>query len=64
MMIWINGKIGLKGRAKKMSRVTQFIAYINERYEPEPKDKLILYTSLTLNKKIQKYRKERQRLKR
>jgi len=41
-----------------MSRVTQFIAYINERYEPEPKDKFILYTSLTLNKHIEKHRQK------
>ena len=46
-----------------MSRVTQFVDYINGKTEPIPLDKLAIYTSITFTKKVRvarrKYRKGR-----
>ena len=41
-----------------MSRATQFIDYINQTYEPDKRDKKMLYTSIAFNKKRKTKRKE------
>ena len=41
-----------------MSRVTQFIDYINRKKKPTPEDINLNYTSLSISKKIDKIRKK------
>ncbi len=35
-----------------MGRVTEFIHYINELYEPQPYDKIMEYSHITFKKKV------------
>ena len=44
-----------------MSRVSQFIEYINNRYEPTAEDKLGKYTDITIDKNMKKARKKHQK---
>lgn len=44
-----------------MSRASQYIDYINKKYEPSADDKLAHYTDITIDEKVKKARKEHQK---
>ena len=44
-----------------MSRASQFIEYINRKYEPSADDKSANYTDITIDDKLKKVRKEYQK---